>query len=89
MAVYLVAYRLAPTDDPYPLEEALGAFEVAGRCFDNVWIIRSPKGANEVRDALKVHLGERGRLIVTRCTTDTATARLTADTEEWIKSVLR
>jgi hypothetical protein len=88
MAVYLVAYNLASSEDPYALEKALGTFELAGRCFDNTWVVRSRKAAHQIRDALKKHIGEHGRLIVTQCTHDTASTGATADTAQGLESLL-
>ena len=89
MAVYLIAYHLAADEDSNDLEEAIDALGMVGRCFDNVWLVTTDKTAPQIRDALKGCLKGHHRLIVTRASPDTASAGLTPDTEDWIKSVLR
>jgi hypothetical protein len=85
MRSYLLVYELdPPAKDDAPLTEAIKKFPLSWRHRDSVWIVKSDWAVKQVRDHVKPHIGNAGKLLVLELSGEGAWAGLSDEAVAWL-----
>jgi hypothetical protein len=90
MTNYMIGYDLLdPGQDYQDLFDAIEEIDsTCWHCLDSTWIVQSELSATEIRDALKVHLDDNDRLLVTAIKRPAAWTGFKGDCAKWLKNNL-
>lgn len=87
MNKYLVSYDLIGPDRDYEaIKEKLRSYSPRAKPLESVWIIKTDKSAEEIRDDLKTAVDSNDKLLVVKLSGNWATRNISVNVTDWMKN---
>ncbi len=89
MSSFMISYDLiGPNRDYDELYSAIKNYGTWAHINESLWIIRSTKTSEAIRDDLEKHIDENDKLLVAKLTGEAAWTNLSDEISSWLKNNL-
>lgn len=87
MATYLISYDLVGPNRDYEAvrEHIRGTYGTRAKPLESVWLVKTPRTAGEIRDALREHVDDNDKLLVVTLAKGWGTRRVPKATGDWMR----